>query len=143
VTRRLFAPLFIVGFLGIAGCSSNSRQSIKTDVQSAISTVGNAAGNAADNAAEVAVRNIATQQGEEQFKNAKQTLSGPLTCTAKVASGVSKIDVSCTGQTQTGGAATLKGTTDEIPGASIVSLKGQFVGAVNGNQVFSVDHLGG
>jgi hypothetical protein len=143
VIRRPFAPLFIVGFLGIAGCSSNSRQSIKTDVQSAISTVGNAAGNAADNAAEVAVRNIATQQGEEQFKNAKQTLSGPLTCTAKVASGVSKIDVSCTGQTQTGGAATLKGTTDEIPGASVVSLKGQFVGAVNGKQVFSVDHLGG
>ena len=143
MTRRSFAPLFLVGFLGIAGCSSDSRQSIKTDVQSAISTVGNAAGNAVDSAAEVAVRNIATQQGEEQFKNVKQTLSGPLTCTAKVASGVSKIDVSCTGQTATGGAATLQGTTDEIPGASVVSLKGQFVGSIDGKQVFSVDHLGG
>ena len=143
MTRRRFAPLCLAGFLGFAGCSSDSRQSIKTDVHSAISTVGNAAGDAADNAAEVAVRNIATQQGQEQFKTLKQTLSGPLTCTAKVASGVSEIDVSCTGQTETGGAATLQGTTDEIPGASVVSLKGRFVGSVNGKQVFSVDHLGG
>jgi len=135
--------LLATAFLAGAGCSSDTRNSIKTDVQSAASDVQNAADDALNNAAEVVVRNLATQQGEEQFQNAGHTLEGPLTCEAKVEDGVEKVDVSCTGTTKDGQAAALTGTTDELPGASVVSIKGQFVGTVAGTQVFSVDHLGG
>jgi len=135
----LLATVLLAG----AGCSSDTRNSIKTDVQSAASDVQNAADDALNNAAEVVVRNLATQQGEEQFQNAGHTLQGPLTCEANVEDGVEKVDVSCTGTTKDGQAAALTGTTDELPGASVVSIKGQFVGTVAGTQVFSVDHLGG
>ena len=140
---RLTAVFLVSGALAIAGCSSDSRNSIKTDVQSAVSSVANAAGDAVNNAAEVLARNLATQQGEEQFKSAGATLDAPLTCVAKVQSGASKVDVNCTGKTKSGGAATLTGTTDELPGASVVSLKGTFTGSVDGKAVFTVDHLGG
>ena len=135
--------LAVAATLAIAGCSSDTRSSLKTDLQTAASDVGNAAKDAANNAAEALARNIATQQGEEQFKNAGQTLSGPLTCQAKVQDGVAKLDISCTGKTQAGGAAELKGTTSEIPGASVVSLDGQFTGTVDGKQVFTTQRLGG
>jgi hypothetical protein len=91
----------------------------------------------------VLARNIATQQGEEQFKNAGNELDGPLTCDAKVQDGVDKIDISCSGKTKSGGAATLTGTTNELPGASVVALDGQFTGAVDGTTVFTTEHLGG
>jgi len=143
MNKRLSIAILATGLLAGAGCSSDTRDSIKTDVQSAASDVENAADDALNNAAEVVVRNLATQQGEEQFQNAGQTLEGPLTCEAKVEDGVSKVDVNCTGTTKDGQAAALTGTTDELPGASVVSIKGQFVGTVGGTQVFSVDHLGG
>ena len=66
--------------LALAGCSSDDRASIATDLQTAASDVANAAGDVANNAAEALARNIATQQGEEQFKNAGQELDGPLVC---------------------------------------------------------------
>jgi hypothetical protein len=143
MNRPFLAGVLMSGVLLAAGCSSDTRQSIKTDVQSAVTDVANAADSAVNSASEALTRNLATQQGEEQFKNAGQTLDGPLTCDAKVQDGVSKVDVNCTGKTQGGGAAVLTGTTDELPGASVVSVKGQFVGTVDGTQVFSVDHLGG
>lgn len=135
--------LLVATSFAVSACSSDSRESLQTDLQTAASDVANAAGDAANNAAEVLARNIATQQGEEQFKNAGQTLSGPLTCAATIADGVASIDISCTGTTQSGGAATLTGTTNEIPGASVVSLDGQFSGAVDGTEVFSTQRLGG
>lgn len=133
----------VVAALTIAGCSSDSRASIETDLRTAATDVSNAAGKAADDAAEVLARNIATQQGEEQFKNAGQELDGPLTCSAKVQDGVSKIAIDCTGKTKSGSAATLTGTTNEIPGASVVALDGQFTGTVDGTNVFTTQHLGG
>jgi outer membrane murein-binding lipoprotein Lpp len=133
----------VAAVLTVAGCSSDDRASIATDLQTAASDVADAAGDVADNASEVLARNIATQQGEEQFKNAGQELDGPLECEATVQDGVSKLDITCTGATKAGGAAELTGSTNEIPGASVVALDGQFTGTVDGAAVFTTEHLGG
>jgi hypothetical protein len=135
--------VMVVAALAIGGCSSDDRASIATDLQSVATDIANAANEVTTDAAEVLARNIATQQGEEQFKNAGNELDGPLTCDATVQDGVDKIDISCSGKTKSGGAATLTGTTDELPGASVVALDGQFTGAVDGTTVFSTQHLGG
>ena len=140
---RLAHGAVIAAALAFTACSSDSRSSIETDLRTAATDVGNAAGEAADDTAELLARNIATQQGEEQFKNAGQELDGPLTCDAKVNDGVSKIDINCTGTTKNGGAAALTGTTNEIPGASVVALDGKFTGTVDGTSVFTTQHLGG
>ena len=57
--------------------------------------------------------------------------------------GVKKVAITCAGRTKSGGVAALTGTTDEIPGASVVSLTGQFAGTVDGKQVFATQRLGG
>ena len=142
-TTKYFSGVLLVAALTVTGCSKDSRDSVTSDLRSAVTAVGDAASKATDAAAEAAVRNIATQQGEEQFKNASQELDGPLKCTAKVEDGVDKVDVNCTGTTKAGGAAILSGTTSEIPGASVVELKGSFVGTVDGKQVFTTENLGG
>ncbi|MCU1401075.1 MAG: hypothetical protein JWN62_4184 [Acidimicrobiales bacterium] len=141
-SRRVVVAL-LVCTLGASACSSESRQSLKTDLATAASDVSNAAGDAADNAVEALARNIATQQGEEQFKNAGQELSGALSCDATVNAGVAKVDVNCTGTTKSGGKAALTGSTNEVPGASVTELDGQFTGTVDGAQVFSTQRLGG
>ncbi len=135
--------VMVAGALVFAGCTSDTRASLTTDLQTAASEVGNAAGQVTDAAAETLARNIATQQGEEQFKNAGQELDGPLVCEAKVEDGVAKIDINCTGKTKAGGAATLTGATNELPGASVVSLNGQFTAMVDGTTVFTTQRLGG
>jgi hypothetical protein len=140
---RIIAVSVLTGALAIASCSSDTRSSIETDVRSAASDVADAADDAVNDAAEALARNIATQQGEEQFNNAGHELDGPLTCEATIADGVSEIEISCTGTTQAGGAAALTGTTDEIPGASVVELEGQFSGTVDGTEVFNTSSLGG
>ncbi len=141
--RRTLAMFLLPAALAVAGCSSDTQESISTDLQSAATDVGDAVGEAADDAVEVAARNLATQQGEEQFANAGHALDGPLECTASVADGATKVDIDCAGTTQDGGVATLIGQTDELPGASVVSLDGQFVGAVDGTTVFETERLGG
>jgi hypothetical protein len=98
---------------------------------------------AGDAAAETTARNIAARQGAEEFKAAGSELNGELACSAKVQGEVSKVAVNCTGTTKSGGAAVLSGTTNEIPGASVTSLDGQFVGTVDGRQVFTTQSLGG
>jgi hypothetical protein len=140
---RIAGVCAVAAVVSLAGCSSASRSSVETQVRSIVTDVSVAADQAGTAAAETVARNIATQQGEEQFKNSGNELNGPLTCTAKVQDGVSKIAVNCTGTTKTGGAAMLSGTTNEIPGASVTSLDGQFTGTVDGKQVFSTQTLGG
>ena len=140
---RLTQGLVVAAALVFTGCSSDTKASVETDLRSAATNIANAAGDATDAAAEALARNIATQQGEEQFKNAGHELDGPLTCTAKVQDGVAKIDIDCSGKTKAGGAATLTGSTNEIPGASVVSLDGEFTGAVDGTTVFTTQRLGG
>ena len=140
---RFARGVIVAAALTMSGCSSSSRASITSDLQSVATAIGNAAGDAANAAAEALARNIATQQGEEQFKNAGYELAGPLTCQAKVQAGVAKIDINCTGTTKAGGAAILTGTTNEIPGASVVTLDGQFMGTVDGATIFNTQRLGG
>jgi len=141
--KRTIASVLVVAGLAVAGCSSDTRESIKTDAQTAVTEVGDALDDATKDAAEALARNIATQQGEEQFVNAGHTLDGPLTCEATISDSVASIDINCTGTTEDGGAATLTGTTNEIPGASVVSLNGEFTGTVDGAEVFSTQRLGG
>ena len=82
--RHIFRSVLVVAAsaLAVGACSDDTQDSISTDVESAVSAVGDAAGEATDDAAEALARNIATQQGEEQFTNAGHPLDGPLTCTA-------------------------------------------------------------
>jgi len=143
MNTRIIATAVLAGALAVSSCSSETQSSIETDVRSAASDVAEAADEAANDAAEALARNIATQQGEEQFKNAGHELDGPLTCEATITDGLSEIAISCTGTTQAGGAAALTGTTDEIPGASVVELEGQFSGTVDGTEVFNTTSLGG
>lgn len=163
--KRLTIAVFAVAGLTAAGCSSDSQDSIRSDVESAasevssavddavtevsqaaddaVTAVSSAAEEAGTDAAEAAARNIATQQGEEQFKDAGHELDGPLTCEATATEDASAVDIDCTGTTKDGGAATLTGTTSEMPGASVTMLEGQFSGAVDGTEVFSTQELGG
>jgi type II secretory pathway pseudopilin PulG len=129
---RRVQSVVVAATIVVSGCSSNTRSSVKSDVE-----------RSANAAAETAARNVATQQGEEQFKNAQHELSGPLVCTATVQTSAAKIDIACSGATKDGKAATLTGTTNELPGASVVSLNGTFVGSVDGAQVFTTQRLGG
>lgn len=134
---------FVGALLVFPACSEESQDAVRADVESAVTEVGEVVDEASDDAGEAVVRNIATQQGEEQFANAGHPLDGPLTCEATVQDDVAAIDVSCTGTTQAGGTAALTGTTSELPGASVVSLEGTFTGTVDGQEVFTTERLGG
>jgi len=138
-----------------AACDDDDRE----DVGNAVEELGEEAGEAVEtavdevedaidetsrDAAELAARNIATQQGEEQFNDAGQPLDDDgLECTATIEDGLEGLAIDCTGTTQEGGAAALTGMTDELPGASVVELEGQFTGTVDGTEVFTTDTLGG
>ncbi|MEP7201273.1 MAG: hypothetical protein ABI894_01620 [Ilumatobacteraceae bacterium] len=142
--RTHYAPgLVLVAVLAIGGCSSEDRSSIATDLQSVATDIANAAGAATNDVAEALARTIATQQGEEQFKNAGNELDGPLTCEATVQEDAANIAITCTGKTKDGKSADLTGSTNEIPGASVVSLDGDFSGKVDGTEVFHTQRLGG
>ena len=140
--RALLTAVTAAVILVAGGCSSDQRSSVETQVRSAVTDVSTAVDDAANNAAEAAARNIAAQQGAQQFKDAGHELDGDLTCTAQVTDDVARLDINCTGTTTTGGAAVLTGTTDEVPGASLDSLKGQFTGTVDGSEVFTTQQLG-
>ena len=141
--QRIIPAVALASAVIFSGCSSKTRASITTDVKNVGTEVSNAAAKVKDNTVEVAARNVATQQGEEQFKNAGHELNGPLTCEAKIADSAKKVDVTCSGTTKSGGVAVLNGTTDEVPGASVNALTGRFVGTVDGTSVFTTDRLGG
>jgi hypothetical protein len=140
---RLVTVVAVAALLTIAGCSEDTQDAVESDLASAATEVGDAVGEAANDAAEALARTIATQQGEEQFNDAGHELAGPLTCEATVQDGVATIEITCTGTTQAGGAAELTGTTNEIPGASVVTLDGDFTGTVDGTEVFTTERLGG
>lgn len=143
INNKYISGSLLVAALAFAGCDSDTQDSVSSDLRSAATDVGEAVGEATDDVAEAAARNIATQQGEEQFVNAGYQLDGPLTCEATVADNAANIDIDCTGTTKEGGAATLTGTTSELPGASAVSLEGDFIGSVDGTEVFNTQNLGG
>jgi hypothetical protein len=135
--KTLLSGAVALSILSLVGCGSDSA------VESAVTDLGNAAGEVIDDAAGVAARNFATQQGEEQFKDAGYEIEGSLTCSTVVQQDATSVKIDCAGTTTSGGAAVLTGTTDELPGASIIMLEGLFVGTVDGAEVFSTTKLGG
>ena len=153
--RSFVAAVAVIAVIGISACSDEDRSdladtanSIAEDVgdaaQSAATAVGDAVDEAGNDAAELAARNIATQQGEEQFATAGYPLDdGGLSCEATVEDGVDGVAIDCTGTTGDGAAAALTGATTEVPGASVTNLEGDFSGTVDGTEVFTTQTLGG
>jgi hypothetical protein len=129
--------------LGAAACSNDTKDKASDAVSSAATDVRKGVDAASRSAAETLARNIATEQGEEQFKNAGYELNGKLTCDASAEDSATEVAVNCTGTTKTGKAAKLTGTTNELPGASATELDGSFTGTVDGQQAFTTQRLGG
>jgi hypothetical protein len=149
--RKLLVALAAVSTLGVVACGNDDDQtadSIIQDISSAartaVSEVGSAIDEAGSDAAEAAVRNLAAEQGEQEFSDAGHPLDGDgLTCEAKAGDNLDSVDVNCTGTTEDGKPAALTGTTDELPGASVTEVEGNFTGTVDGTKVFTTDKLGG
>ena len=150
-TKVALIAVASLGTLSLAACGDDNEKDVRSAVtnvvdaaKDAATDVKDATANALDSATETAIRNIATQQGEEQFTNSGNPLDDKgLTCTAKVADGLRKVDVSCIGTTKDGKPALLEGQTSELPTSAITSLAGEFTGTVDGKQVFQVKQLGG
>ena len=132
--RWLLAPALSLVLLG--ACSDDDADQTAEDV-------GNAADEASNDAIEVAARNLASAQGEDEFSAAGIEVDGDLTCEANADDEADAVDISCTGTSTDGQDLALEGTTDEIPGESVTELEGSFTGTADGDEVFSVDTLGG
>jgi len=132
----LLAPALALGLLG--ACSDDD-----DGVDDAVEDVGDAADEASNDAVEATARNIASAQGEDEFSAADIDIEGDLSCEADADDEADAVNISCTGTSTDGQDLTLEGTTDEIPGASVTELEGTFVGTADGEEVFSVDTLGG
>ena len=137
--------------IGFAACSGDdadeldeTAESVAEDLEEAARTVVSEVDEAASDAAELVVRNLAAEQGEQQFEDAGFPLGGDgLACEATVGDGLESVEVSCTGTTEDGGSAQMTGTTNELPGASVTELEGEFTGTVDGTEAFTTDALGG
>ena len=136
--QLLLAPALSLALLG--ACSSDDDGEGADD---AAEDVGEAVDEGATDAVETAARNIASAQGEDEFSAAGIDIEGDLTCEATADEDADAVDISCTGTSTDGQDLALEGTTDEIPGASVTELEGTFTGTADGDEVFSVDTLGG
>jgi hypothetical protein len=134
----LLAPALSLALLG--ACSSDDDGEGADDVAE---DVGDAVDEASSDAVEATARNIASAQGEDEFSAADIDIEGDLTCEATADEAAGAVEISCSGTSTDGQDLALEGTTDEIPGASVTELEGSFVGTADGEQVFSVDTLGG
>jgi hypothetical protein len=130
--QLLLAPALSLALLGACG----------DDADDTLDDVGAAADEASNDAVETAARNIAAAQGKDEFSDAGEEVDGDLTCEAAADDEKDAVDVSCTGTSTDGKALELTGTTDEIPGASVTELEGEFVGTADDEEVFSVTTLG-
>jgi len=135
--QLLLAPVLALALLG--ACGSDDDDSAD-DVAEEVST---AVDEGSNDAIEAAARNIASAQGEDEFSAADIEIEGDLTCEANADDEADAVDISCTGTSTDGQDLALDGTTDEIPGASVTELEGTFTGTADGEEVFSVDTLGG
>ena len=133
-TQLLLAPALSLALLG--ACSDD-------DASNAAKDAGDAVDEASNDAVETTARNIASAQGEDEFSAANIEVEGDLACEANADDQADAVDISCTGTSTDGQDLALEGTTDEIPGASVTELEGSFVGQADGEEVFSVDTLGG
>ena len=87
---------------------------------------------------EVLVRTASVVQGQNELAKVGAQLTGMLSCsTSQVDAGVT---VACTGTTVDGKSVEVSGTATSLPGGNAV--QGDFVGSVDGKQVFTSDCLG-
>ncbi len=113
--RRTLVAVVVVGLV-MAGCTSKQRRAIS----------------------EAAVRNVVSAGAAKEFKDDGFPIRDQLTCTAKASStNEIQVGVVCSGTTTTGQPVGLSGTTNNDRGD-----QGNFVGTVNGKQVFQKTCLG-
>jgi FKBP-type peptidyl-prolyl cis-trans isomerase len=160
--RNLFLTVAAMATLSLVACSDddsetaeslveNIEQAARTAVteaeeaaRTAISEAEAAIDEAGADAAETAVRNLAAEQGEEEFADSGNPIDDDgLSCEATANDDLDSVHVEFTGTTENGEAAELSGDTSELPGASITQLEGTFTGSVDGAEVFTTDVLGG
>lgn len=139
VSRIALAILMV----GAVACSEDTNESVEDDARSAISDAVGAVDEASEDAVELAARLFANEQASQEFAAVGQPIEGDLTCTADATSDLTAVDISCSGTTSEGGDAEMTGTTSELPGTSITELDGNFVGTVDGDEVFRTERLGG
>jgi hypothetical protein len=114
-TRLLTVVLGLVVVVG-AGCTAQQRRAIS----------------------ETVVRNVVAFQAAKEFRNHGYAIHDHLVCKTKASrTDASHVGVICNGTTTTGQTVAVAGTADTITG-----IEGQFVGLVNGNQVFRETCLG-
>lgn len=141
--RRTCALATAVLVVSAAACSDDTQDSLEDDVESVVTEVVDAVDDVSEDAVELAARNFASIQGADEFENAGHPIEGDLTCEADATDDLTAVQIDCTGTTADGGEAVLTGTTSEFPGASFDELDGDFVGTVDGSEVFSTERLGG
>jgi hypothetical protein len=129
--------------VGTAACSDDTTESVEDDVRSAITDAVGVVDDASENAVELAARLFASEQASQEFAAVGQPIDGDLTCVADATSDLTSVDISCSGTTAEGAQAEMTGTTSEFPGASFNELDGDFVGTVDGTEVFRTERLGG
>ena len=81
-------------------------------------------------------RNTIATAGTKQFHDSGHSLDGLLSCKVKSTT-TTRVTVGCTGTTDKQENVTLLGSTSDA-----CQIKGSFIGAVNGQQVFKTDCLG-
>jgi hypothetical protein len=126
-----------------AACDDDTQDSVEEDIDTAVTEVVDAIDDASEAAVELAARNFASAQGEQEFEAAGHEIEGDLVCEADATSDLTAVDIDCTGTTVDGAEASMTGTTSEFPGVSFDELDGDFVGTVDGTEVFSTERLGG
>lgn len=153
--KKLLAPIFCAALLlTMTSCGDdtqdsagetldNAREDLGDAVDDAIDGAGDVMDDAAVAAAELAARNLASAQGADEFSANGIDVDGDLTCEADATDDRSAVEVSCTGTGTEGQELEVEGTTSEMPGASITELEGDFTGTADGDEVFSVQSLGG
>jgi hypothetical protein len=142
-SRLLLAPVALSVAL-LAACGDDDGDDDDNDaVEDVVQDVEDAAGEAGDDAAEAIARNIAAQQGEDEFEAAGVDVEDELACEAVVTDAADAVEITCTGTSEDGRELALQGVTSEIPGASVTELEGNFAGTADGEEVFLVDTLGG
>jgi len=141
--HRTTAITLAIVLLGAVACSDDTQDSIEEDVESAITEVVDVVDEASEDAVEVAARNFAAVQAGQEFESAGYPIDGELTCEADATSDLTAVEISCTGTTVDGGEAAMTGTSSEFPGVSFNELDGDFVGTVDGTEVFTTERLGG
>lgn len=123
IVRTLIAAVFVTGTL--AACTEKQQQEI------------------VDDTAEIAARNAAAAAGTAAFEREGLEVSDVLECTANSSGGAESLSVSCTGTSDDGKRLALEGTVSaREEDIKVDAIRGSFVGAVDGEEVFAEDCLG-